>query len=240
MQHLQLTRKEIDKLTEIKDSVQKLVNYVEKQITDFEISENHELFIQRRTEYEQRWKKYKNKIFHILNDSDWNESLPEWIDKICIEKEVNRHHYLDISALNVFLHNLLAFQYPLQTEPTTRMVNAILTEQGYEDGILTITELYEEETNETIKSELGKRVKRSKEFSKYKEQLIDIALSDNKSIWEWTNSNNLTSQESYDILCEFSLSLEFMDKTKGNLKVEDELDNALDDLWNIKLKNNSG
>ena len=240
MQHLQLTRKEIDKLTDIKDSVQKLVNDVERQITGFEMSENHELFIQRRTEYEQRWKKYKNQIFHILNDSDWNESLTEWIDKICIEKEINRHHYLDISALNVFLHNLLTFQYPLQSEPTARMINAILTEQGYENGILTVTELYEEETNETIKSELGKRVKRSKEFSKYKEQLIDIALSDSKNIWDWINANNLTYKESYEILIEFSTSLEFIEKTKGNRKVDDELDNALDDLWNTKLKNNSG
>ncbi|WP_282032679.1 hypothetical protein [Winogradskyella eximia] len=240
MKHLRLTRKEIDKLTEIKNSVQKLVDEVKKHKIDFKQSENHKAFIQRRTEYEKRWKKYKNQIFHILNDSDWTNTLPKWINKVCVEEEVNRHHYLDISAFNIFLHNLLVSQYPTFTEPTARMVNAILTEQGYESGILTITELYNEETNETIKSELGKRLKRSNEFSKYKEQLIDIAISNSKSIWDWTISNNLTSQESYDILCEFNLSLEFIDRTKNNRKVEEELDNALEDLWNMNLKNNSG
>ncbi len=240
MQHLQLTKKEIDKLTEIKNSVQKLVDEVEEQTIDFKTSENHKAFIQRRTEYEKRWKKYKNQIFYIVNDSEWTKSLPEWIEIICIEKEVNKHHYLDISALNTFLHNLLVSQYPTLTEPTTRMINAILTEQEYENGIMTITELYNEEKNKSIKSELGKRIKRTKEFSKYKEQLIDIALSDNKSIWDWINSNDLTSNESYEILIEFSASLEFIEKTKCNRKVDDELDNALDDLWSIKLKNNSG
>lgn len=240
MKHLQLTRKEIDKLTEIKNSVQKLVDEVEKQKINLEPSENRKAFSQRRTEYEKRWRKYKNQIFHILNDSDWINILPKWINKICVEKEVNKHHYLDISSLNAFLHNLLVSQYPAFTEPTARMINAILIEQGYENGILTITELHNEETNETVKSELGKQLKRSNEFSKYKEQLIDLALSENTKVWEWVNSNELTSEKSYEILIEFSSSLEFIERTKGNRKVDDELDNVLDDLWANKLKNNSG
>ena len=236
MQHLKLTRKEIDRLTEIKDSVQKLVDSVEKQRTHFTTSENHDVFTNRRTEYEKRWKKYKNQIFHIVNDSKWNNRLSEWIDKICIEKEINKHHYLDISSLNVFLHNLLVLQYPRITEPTTRMINAILSEQGYENGILTIKELYEEEEDENIKSVLEKRISSYQVFSKYKTELIYNALKNGNSISEWVNSNQLTSEKSYEILIEFSSSLEYIEKTKGNREIDDEIDNVLDDLWSQKTK----
>lgn len=233
MKHLQLTRKEIDVLTEIKDSVQKLVDDVEKTKIDLTTFENYEAFSQRRETYEKRWKKYKNQIFYILNDPDWTKTLPIWMNKLCTETQVNKHYYLDISAVNVFLHNLLVSQYATFTEPTARMINAILTEQGYENGMSTITELYNEETNKTIKSKLRKQIKRSNAFSKYKEQLINIASSDTDNLWEWTNSNNLTPQESYDILYEFNFSLDYMDKTKGNRKIEGEIDNALDNLWDI-------
>ncbi|MEL0645352.1 hypothetical protein V6251_13245 [Olleya sp. Ti.3.14] len=236
MQHLQLTRKEIDRLTEIKNSVQKLVDEVEKQRTHLEISENHNVFIQRRTEYENRWKKYKNQIFYIVNDSEWKKNLPEWIAKLCIEKEINKHHYLDISALNVFLHNLLVLQYPTITEPTTRMINAIFTEQGYENGISTIKELYKEEKDKNIKSELEKRISSYQVFSEYKTELIDNALKNENSISEWANSNRLTSEKSYEILLEFYTSIDYIDKTKDNRKIDDELCNVLDDLWSKKMK----
>ena len=240
MQHLQLTRKEIDKLTEIKNSVQKLVDKVEKQKVNFQNSENHKVYIQRRTEYEKRWKKYKNQIFHLVNDSKWTKSLPEWIDKICIEKEINKHHYLDISALNIFLHNLLVSQYPTLTEPTTRMINAIFTEQGYENGILIIKELYEEEKDKNVKSELGKRINSYQVFSKYKTELIDNALKNKNSISQWVDSNQLTTEKSYEILLEFSASLDYIDKTKDNREIDDEIYNILDDLWNKKQNNNCG
>lgn len=247
MEHLQLTRKEIDKLIVIKKSIQEIVDKLDNEKSLFPnkvhpelLSKNYQAFDNRRNEYERRWLKYKNQLFHILNEPDWNISLTNWINKICAEKEINEHHYLDINALNTYVHNLLVSQYPTITNPTSRMINAILTEQGYEIGIVTIKELYNEEQDENVKAELEKRIKSYEVFSEYKTELIDNALTKKNSISDWVNTNQLTSEKSWEILLEFSFSLEYNDKTKGNRKIDDELDNVFDNLWNKKQNNNCG
>ena len=120
------------------------------------------------------------------------------------------------------------------------MINAIFTEQGYENGILIIKELYEEEKDKNVKSELGKRINSYQVFSKYKTELIDNALKNKNSISQWVDSNQLTTEKSYEILLEFSASLDYIDKTKDNREIDDEIYNILDDLWNKKQNNNCG
>ena len=97
-------------------------------------------------------------------------------------------------------------------------------------------ELYKEEKHKNIQSELEKRISSYQVFSEYKTELIDNALKNENSISEWANSNRLTSEKSYEILLEFYTSIDYIDKTKDNRKIDDELCHVLDDLWSEKMK----
>jgi len=243
MNHLQFTREEIDRLVQMKESIQKQVDELEKEnifpnsVHPEILAKDFESFSNRRTEYENLFSKYKNQLFYIVRKENWSNDLQVWINKICIEKEINEHHYLDLSSLNAYLHTLIFHQYPSYTEPTPRMINALITEQGYDKGFGIIQELLSEEQDEKIKSELESRIKKYKAFSPYKNQLLNIVQTDVKNILPWTKSNELTVNNSYEILIEFNHFLDYSDKLLDTRLIEDELDNVLDELWEIIEKN---
>jgi len=242
MNHLQFTRQEIDRLVEMRAFIQNLLDKMEKEnlfpnkVHPELFNNNHKAFFKRRAVYERRSQKYAHQLFYIVRKADWEKDLQKWINKICPEKEVNEHHFLDLSCLHVHLHNIIFYQYPSNTEPTIRMINALLTEQGYEDGFAIIQELYLEEENEEIKSKLAERIKRFNVFSPFKNQLVKIVQTDVRQLETWTKSNELTTSENYEILRELNSFLDHFEGLKNRQYVEDEVDRVLERLWEEKTK----
>ena len=206
------------------------------------LTENFDLFKRRRDEYDRKWLKYKNQIFGILNLDVWRPAIEQWIERICPADRIDEHHYLDLSALETFTHNLLASQYPHVQDPNVRMCTAILREQGYIAGIGTLKELFEEETNEATKEILKNHIDAYELLQPHRDYLIScIGDSDvQKILHEWMDNEKLSVAESYMILTELSTAIYFLKGFDYNDQIQDKLNEVLEELYDMKNTDNGG
>ena len=229
MQHLKFTRKEVDKLNSIKQSLEekagKLKTGTVRTTTDLE-------YIERNTKYLERFNKYKYQIFYLVNSNNWESEFEEWVNRICPIDENGKQNYMDVSALAIYLHNLIALQYPHISDTYRRMLNAIFAEQGFENGILILEELTEEEKDNEIGQHLKTKLHDCKLLSKHKDILIDLLTSDDsqEKLKSYFLKEGLEKEKVIQIFTEFSHSMDYIPETKGNELIEELIYENLDEL----------
>lgn len=229
MKHLKFTRNEVDKLNSIKQSLEEKAGKLKlsklKSITDSEYIESNEKYLDRFT-------KYKYQIFYLLNSNNWESDFEKWISRICPIDESGKQNYMDVSALGIYLHNIIALQYPFISDTYRRMLNAIFAEQGFENGILILENLSEEEKDNEIRQHLKSKLHDYKLLSKHKNKIIDFLTSDDsqEKLKSYFSKEGLHKEQVIQIFTDFNHTIDYIPETKGNELLEELIYENLDEL----------